>query len=76
MQRVQVWSLIRGLRFYVPCGQKNQDLTEKQHHNKFSKDFKKMTHIKKSSTKKAYALMEKWKAIANQAKEMAVIYKI
>ena len=49
MQGVQVQSLIGELRSHMPCGQKNQNIKQKQYCNKFNKDLKKK---KRSISKK------------------------
>ena len=40
MQGVWVWSLVRVLRSHMPRDQKHQNMKQKQHYNKFNKDFK------------------------------------
>ena len=47
MQGVQVQSLTGELISHVPCGQKNQNIRQKQYSNKFNKDFKNGPHIHK-----------------------------
>ena len=42
-------SLVRELRSHRRCGQKNQNITKKQHCNKFNKDFENSTHQEKKS---------------------------
>ena len=37
---VQVRSLVRELRSHMPCGQKNQNIKQKQYCKEFNKDFK------------------------------------
>ena len=50
MQGLQVWPLVFELRSYIPHGQKNQKVKQKQYCNKFNEDFK-MVHIKKKNLK-------------------------
>ena len=38
-ERAQVQSLVEELRFHIPPGQKNQNTKQKQHCNKFNKDW-------------------------------------
>ena len=51
VQGVWVWSLVGELKSHMPCGQKNQNIKQKQYCNKFSKDFKNGPHQKKKSKK-------------------------
>ena len=48
---MQVWSLVGEIRSNMSCGQKNQNIKQKQYFNKFNADFK-IIHIKKKSLKK------------------------
>ena len=41
MQRVWVGSLVRELISHLPCGQKTQNIKERQYCDKFNKDLKK-----------------------------------
>ena len=53
LQGVLGQPLIRELRAHMPCGQKNQNIKQKQYYNKLSKDFlKNGPHQKKKSIKK------------------------
>ena len=45
-QGVRVRSLVGELRSHMPCGQKIQNIKQKQYCNKFSKDFKNGPHKK------------------------------
>ena len=47
MQGLQVQSLVKELRSYMPHGQKTQTIKQKQYCNKFSKDFNKWSTFKK-----------------------------
>ena len=47
MQGVQIQSLIRELRSYMPQGRKKQNMKQKQYCTKFSKGFEKSPHLKK-----------------------------
>ena len=43
----QMPPLVRKLRFHMSCGQKKQNIEQKQYYNKFNKDFKNSPHQKK-----------------------------
>ena len=44
--------MVWELRLHMPPGQKNQNIKQKQHCNKFNKDFKKWSTSKKKNLKK------------------------
>ena len=52
MQGVQVQSLVGELRSHMPCGQKNQNIKQKQCCNKVNKDFKNRSYQKTFKKKK------------------------
>ena len=43
---------LRELSFHMTQGQKNPNIKQKQHYNKFNKDYKKIVHMKKKSLKR------------------------
>ena len=45
-------SLVSKLRSHMPCGQKSQNIKQKQHCNKFNKDLKNGPHQKTKILKK------------------------
>ena len=47
MQRVWVGSLVREMISHLPCGQKTQNIKERQYCDKFNKDLKKKKRRKK-----------------------------
>ena len=52
MQWVWVQSVVWELRSHVPFGQKNQNIKQKQHGNKFNKNLKNGPHQKKKKNLK------------------------
>ena len=52
MQRVWVQSPVGELRSHMPCGQKNQNIKQKQYCNEFNTDFKNGPHQKKLKKEK------------------------
>ena len=59
MQGVQVQSLVTELRSQVTCSQKNQNIKQKQHCDKFSRDFLKKWPTLKKKKKKTLKTEEK-----------------
>ena len=52
MQGAWVESVVGEQRFYLPLGQKKQNIKQKQYCNKFTKDFKNSPPQKKKNLKK------------------------
>ena len=50
-QGVRVRSPVRELSSHVPLRPKSQEVRQKQHQNKYNKDFQRMIHIKKKKKK-------------------------
>ena len=64
MQEEWVQSLVRELRYHMPCDQKKKKIKQKQYCNKFNEDFKNSPHQKKNFFKEFQSLVKYfWKAV-------------